>query len=144
MNEREGMLAMLKPVDAEAELYDFCPKDAFSVSSVRFDLAEIWPILEKTLASISPGLGLLVNAQIQAFEDQAKLSLRKDLFGSLGDEMLSLSYLNQSLSGEKDWENPSSTIYALSMKDSQLFDRTLRSLFDSVTQGSELFEESCL
>ena len=141
MNEREGMLAMLKPVDAEAELYDFCPKDAFSVSSVRFDLAEIWPILEKTLASISPGLGLLVNAQIQAFEDQAKLSLRKDLFGSLGDEMLSLSYLNQTLSGEKDWENPSSTIYALSLKDSQLFDRTLRSLFDSVTQGSELFEE---
>ena len=141
MNEREGMLAMLKPVDADAELYDFCPKDAFSVSSVRFDLAEIWPILEKTLASISPGLGLLVNAQIQAFEDQAKLSLRKDLFGSLGDEMLSLSYLNQSVSGEKDWENPSSTIYALSLKDSQLFDRTLRSLFDSVTQGSELFEE---
>ena len=50
MNER-GMLAMLKPVDADAELYDFCPKDAFSVSSVRFDLAEIWPIPEKTLAA---------------------------------------------------------------------------------------------
>ena len=141
MNERKGMLALFNPVNAEVELYDFSPKDAFGVSSMRYDLAEIWPTVEQTLTSISPGLGLLVNSQIQAFEEQAKLSLREDLFGSMGDEILSLSFLNQSTSGEIDMESPSSTIYAISLKDPDLFDRTLRSLFDAVTQGSDLFKE---
>lgn len=141
MNEREGMLALLNPVDTEVELYDFSPKDAFGISTMRYDLSEVWPTVEQTLTRISPGLGLLVNSQIQAFEEQAKLSLREDLFGSMGDEILSLSYLNQSTSGEIDMENPSSTIYAISLKDPDLFDRTLRSLFDAVTQGSDLFKE---
>ena len=141
MNEREGMLALLNPTDAEVEFFDFTPKDAFGVSTIRYDFAEIWPIIEKTLTRISPGLGLLVNSQIQAFEDQAKLPLRKDLFGSMGDAMLSLTYLNQSTSGEIDVEGHSTSIYAISLKDPDLFDRTLRFLFDAVTQGSDLFKE---
>ena len=141
MNQREGMLALLNPVDEEVELYDFSPKDAFGISTMRYDLSQVWPTVEQTLTSISPGLGLLVNSQIQAFEEQAKLSLREDLFGSMGDEILSLNYLNQSTSGEIDLESPSSAIYAISLKDPDLFDRTLRSLFDAVTQGSELFKE---
>jgi hypothetical protein len=141
MDEREGLLAFLKPVGSYVELYDFCPANAFGVSTFRLDFAEMWPTVEKTLARVSPGLGLLLNSQIQAFEDQAKLSFRKDLFGSLGDEGASFSYLNLSASGEVDLNNPSSALYAISLKDPELFDRTLRSLLNAVSPGSDLFQE---
>ena len=58
MNEREGLLAFLKPVGSNVELYDFCPANAFGVSTFRLDFAEMWPTVEKTLARVSPGLGL--------------------------------------------------------------------------------------
>ena len=141
MNERQGLLAFLKPVGSNAELYDFCPANAFGVSTFRLDFAEMWTTVEKTLARVSPGLGLLLNSQMQAFEDQAKLSLRKDLFGSLGDEGASFSYLNLSASGEVDFNKPSSALYAISLKDPELFDRTLRSLLNAVSPGSDLFQE---
>lgn len=141
MNEREGLLAFLNPVGSNVELYDFCPANAIGVSTFRLDFAEMWTTVEKTLARVSPGLGLLLNSQIQAFEDQAKLSFRKDLFGSLGDEGASFSYLNLSASGEVDLSNPSSALYAISLKDPELFDRTLRSLLDAVSPGSDLFQE---
>ncbi len=141
MNEREGLLAFLEPVDSNVELYDFCPANAFGVSTFRLDFAEMWPKVEKTIARVSPGLGLLLNSQIQAFEDQAMLSLRKDLFGSLGDEGVSISYLNLSAFGEVELNNPSSALYAISLKDPELFDRTLRSLLDAVSPGSDLFQE---
>ena len=53
--------------------------------------------MENMLREISPALYLLVTSQIQAFEDQSEVAIRTDLLGSLGDDMVSLSFLHDDI-----------------------------------------------
>jgi hypothetical protein len=82
-----------------------------------------------------------MNAQIQAFEDQAGVPFRRDVLGSFGDEMVSFSFLDTDSSTLDDFNNANPTFYAVSLKDSKLFDRSLRSLIDAFSSGNDLFEE---
>ncbi len=141
MSQRNGLLALLAPVGGDLVNHKFIADNVFSVSNARQDLFEIWPRLETMLKDISPGLHLLVTSQIQAFEDQADVAVRDDLLGSLGSEFVSLSYLNRNNQREVSNTVPSSTIYAIRLKDADLFDRTMRAVMDSVSQGNELFED---
>ena len=83
MNHRKGILSFLSEVKNEVELHEFVPANALSVTNARLDLGQFWPKVEDILKSVSPALHLLVSSQIQAFEDQAEVSVRKDLFGSM-------------------------------------------------------------
>ena len=103
---------------------------------------KLWPKMESILKGISPALHLLVTTQIQAFEDQSDVKIRNDLLGSLGEEMVSISYLHKDNLELEELASPSSSIYAISLKDAKLFDRTMRAMVDSVSQGNELFEEN--
>ena len=141
LSERNGILSLLAPVEGDLEFHNFVSEDVFSVSNARQDLFEIWPRFEKILKDMSPGLHLLVTSQIQAFEDQAEVAVRDDLLGSLGSEFISLSYLNEGNLGSVAEVGPSSAIYAIGLKDPQLFDRTMRAVLDSVSQGNELFQD---
>ena len=94
--------------------------------------------MEKMFSAISPTLHLLISSQIQAFEDQIKVPVRKDLFGSLGSQWVTLTFLNKDSSNQIDLDFPTSTSYAIELKDPLLFDQTLRSVLDSVGGGSEL------
>jgi hypothetical protein len=112
------------------------------------------------MREISPQLLLLVNSQIQAFEDQIGVPFRKNVLGSLGDDIVSFSRLNA------DWaenvgqlfsdqlnddeldeldvdqlSSPTSEVYAISLRDSKLFDQALRATMDGATKGADLFEE---
>ena len=97
--------------------------------------------MEKMFSAISPTLHLLISSQIQAFEDQIKVPVRKDLFGSLGSQWVTLTFLNKDSSNQIDLDFPTSTSYAIELKDPLLFDQTLRSVLDSVGGGSELFKD---
>ena len=56
---------------------------------------------------------------------------------------MSLSYLlYKENENAEELASPSSSIYAISLRDSKLFDRTMRAMVDSVSQGNELFEEN--
>lgn len=142
MDHREGILSFLSPVKGDLENHDFISKDVFTVSNAKNDLGQLWPKMENILKGISPALHLLINSQIQAFEDQSEVRIRSDLLGSLGDQFVSLSYLHPENESLEELASPSSAIYAISLKDSKLFDRTMRAMVDSVTQGNELFEEN--
>ena len=142
MNHRKGILSFLSPVKGDLENHDFVTKDVFTVSNAKNDLGQLWPKMENILKGISPAIHLLVTSQIQAFEDQSDVRIRADLLGSLGDQVVSLSYLHKENENAEELASPSSSIYAISLRDSKLFDRTMRAMVDSVSQGNELFEEN--
>ena len=141
MNHRKGILSFLSEVKNEVELHEFVPANALSVTNARLDLGQFWPKVEDILKSVSPALHLLVSSQIQAFEDQAEVSVRKDLFGSMGDQWLTISYPPSGKVTTAITPSPGTTLYAISLKDSALFDRTLRAVFDAVGKGSDFFQE---
>ena len=142
MNHRKGILSFLSPVKGDLENHDFVTKDVFTVSNAKNDLGQLWPKMENILKGISPAIHLLVTSQIQAFEDQSDVRIRADLLGSLGDQVVSLSYLHKENENAEELASPSSSIYAISLRDPKLFDRTMRAMVDSVSQGNELFEEN--
>ena len=142
MDHRKGILSLLSPVKGNLENHKFVSKDVFTVSNAKNDLGQLWPRMESILKGISPALHLLVTTQIQAFEDQSDVKIRNDLLGSLGEEMVSISYLHKDNLELEELASPSSSIYAISLKDAKLFDRTMRAMVDSVSQGNELFEEN--
>ena len=142
MEHRKGILSFLSPVKGNLENHDFVSKDVFTVSNTRNDLGQLWPRMENILKGISPAVHLLVTSQIQAFEDKSEVRIRTDLLGSLGDQVVSLSYVHKENESVKQLASPSSSIYAISLRDSKLFDRTMRAMVDSVSQGNELFEEN--
>ena len=142
MNHRKGILSFLSPVKGDLENHDFVTKDVFTVSNAKNDLGQLWPKMENILKGISPAIHLLVTSQIQAFEDQSDVRIRADLLGSLGDQFVSVSYLHKENENAEELASPSSSIYAISLRDSKLFDRTMRAMVDSVSQGNELFEEN--
>ena len=92
MSHRKGFLSFFSEVEQEVEFHDFIPAEVFSVSNARLGMEDFWPKIEDILKNISPGLHLLVSSQLQAFEDQANVQVRKGLFGSFGDQLITLSF----------------------------------------------------
>jgi hypothetical protein len=141
-NKYEGLFSFIQHDGKEEAIpYDFVPSQAFTVSSARYDFGKLWPTIEKIVSDLSPQLLLLMNSQIQAFEDQAGVPFRRDVLGSFGDEMVSFSFLDQDAKAANDFENANPSFYAFSLVDSDLFDRSLRSMIEAFSSGQDLFEE---
>ena len=104
-------------------------------------LANFGKRVEKIVGELSPQLLLLMNSQIQAFEDQAGVAFRRDVLGSFGDEVATFGLLEKELKDLDDLDTVNPTFYAISLKDSQLFDRSLRTMIDAFSAGNDLFEE---
>ena len=127
--------------EGEVIPYDFIPNQAFSATSARYNFALLWPTVEKIVSGLSPQLLLLMNSQIQAFEEQAGVAFRRDVLGSLGDEAVSFSLLNGKAKTIEDFEKANPSFYGISLTNSKLFDRSLRSMIDSFAPGNELFKD---
>jgi hypothetical protein len=141
-NQYEGLFSFIQHDGKEEAIpYDFVPSQAFTVSSARYDFGKLWSTMEKIVSDLSPQLLLLMNSQIQAFEDQAGVPFRRDVMGSFGDEMVSFSFLDPEAKTADDFDNANPSIYAISLKDSELFDRSLRSMIEAFSGGQDLFKE---
>jgi len=143
MGKREGLLKLMRLPEGDAPLVSFVPTGAATASVARYDIGAVWPVVEEILRKVSPALHLLVNSQIQAFETKAGVNVRKDILGALGEELVTFSDLKP-----LDFENleapddlPMSEFYAISLRDSEVFDRSLRTLLGSLAPGSELFKD---
>ena len=141
-NKYEGLFSFIQHDGKEEAIpYEFVPSQAFTVSCARYDFGKLWPTIEKIVSDLSPQLLLLMNSQIQAFEDQAGVPFRRDVLGSFGDEMASFSFLDQNAKTANDFENANPSFYAFSLVDSDLFDRSLRSMIEAFSSGQDLFED---
>ena len=161
VSKYDGLFTLMEDDGKKANLHPFVPPGLMSASSARYDLSKLWPKIEEMMREISPQLLLLVNAQIQAFEDQIGVPFRKNVLGSLGDDIVSFSRLNADwaenvgsiFSGEldddelgidqlsEDIKSPTSDVYAISLRDPKLFDQALRATMDGATKGADMFEE---
>jgi hypothetical protein len=138
----EGIFSFFQHDNEEEFIpYDFIPSQAFTATSARYDMAMLWPTVEKIIKGLSPQLLLLMNSQIQAFEEQAGVAFRRDVLGSLGDEVMSFSLLSGKAKTIEDFEKANPSFYGISLTNSKLFDRSLRSMIDSLAPGNELFED---
>ena len=156
LSKYEGLFSLLESKGKKAKLHDFIPPNLFSATTARYDLSQLWPRMEAIIGKISPQLLLLVNSQIQGFEDQIGVPFRKNVLGSLGDEIVTISQLNPNWTdnlgqffseGRKDElkelteSSPTNEVYAISLSDPKLFDQALRATVDGATKGADLFEE---
>ena len=151
MGKPKGLLRLLQSSGEPVAPVPFIPNDATTAAVSRFDFGLMWDVAMDLLAEISPALHLLVDGQIKVFEKQAGVSLRKDLLGSLGDELVNFSKINplaeEVLQGE-DVEGIEASLdtffaefYAISLKDADRFDQSLRTLLGAGAPGAELFED---
>ena len=71
------------------------------------------------------------------------MNVRKDILGSLGDELVTFSELKPLNLEELDEPSdlPMSEFYAVSLRDSEVFDRSLRTMLGSIAPGGELFQD---
>ena len=137
----EGIFSFVQNEEKkEAVQYEFFPTQAFTATSGRYDFARIWPTIEEIITGLSPQLLLLVNSQIQAFEEKAGVAFRRDVLGTLGDEAFSFSLLPAKIESIEDF-GKSSDFFGISLTDPKLFDRSLRTMIDSVAPGNDLFSE---
>jgi len=143
MGERDGLLKLMRMPEGDAPLVPFVPAGVATATVSRYDLGQVWPVIEEVLQKVSPALHLMVNSQIAAFETKAGVNVRKDLLGAFGEELVTFSELKP-LDPESlvdGGELPMGEFYAISLKDSETFDRALRTLMDTFAPGAELFED---
>ncbi|MBC8349250.1 MAG: hypothetical protein O3A82_14240 [Verrucomicrobia bacterium] len=143
MGEREGLLKLMRLPDGDAPLVSFVPSGVATATVARYDLGAVWPIVEEILRKVSPALYLLLDSQIQAFETKAGVNVRKDILGALGDELVTFSDLKPLDREELDEPSdlPMSEFFAVSLRDSEVFDRSLRTMLGSIAPGGELFQD---
>jgi hypothetical protein len=143
MGKRGGLLKLMRLPDGDAPLASFVPSGVATATVARYDLGAVWPIMEEILRKVSPALHLMVNTQIQAFETKAGVNVRKDILGAFGEELVTFSDLKPLDLEELDDPDdlPMSEFYAVSLRDSEVFDRSLRTLLGSIAPGSELFKD---
>tara|TARA_B100001123_G_scaffold417520_1_gene520357 strand:- start:1133 stop:2971 length:1839 start_codon:yes stop_codon:yes gene_type:complete len=151
MSKKEGLLALFQSSEESVSPISFVPRDVVSASVFRYDLGQAWDTVMKMLQDVSPAMFLLIDGQIKVFESEAGVSLRKDVLGSLGDEIVSFSETNlEALSVEENLapdeqvslDSLFGEFYAIALDDGDRFDRSLRTLVGVLAPGNELFEES--
>ncbi|MFP6887407.1 MAG: hypothetical protein VB997_07575, partial [Opitutales bacterium] len=142
MGKRDGLLKLLRLPEGEATLAPFVPSGVTTATVARYDFGAVWPVLEEIIGKISPALHLMINTQVQAFETKAGVNVRKDLLGAFGDEIVTFSDV-KALDPEAldSGELPMGEFYAISLRDSEVFDRALRTIVDTFAPGVELFQD---
>jgi len=91
---RNGILKILALPARDANPPAFVPDDAIKFSRIRLDGKQTWAELQKIIAAIAPGGLASVNSVIDLANSSAQqknpgFDLRNDLFGNLGDDLVS-------------------------------------------------------
>jgi len=113
-DDRTGILKMLSLPAKDASAPAFVPADAIKFSRFRLDGKQTWADLQKMLANMSPqalaGINSVVDmANATAQQKDPSFDLRKNLFGNLGDDII--SYAKPPISDSlKAMANPPSII----------------------------------
>lgn len=95
---RQGFTAgVSKPLDMG--FLRWVPKDAVSFSASRMSLGGVYGSLVGALEAYDENLAKMALGQLQQLEQQLELSLEKDVFGALGDELVTWSMPMASMTG---------------------------------------------
>lgn len=84
---RQGLLAMLdqaKPLSSQ--IYATIPENVRMAGATHFDLGGLVSALQSAAAQIDPNIGQMIDGVFQQVSQTVGVDVRKDFFGSLGDE----------------------------------------------------------
>lgn len=94
--DRQGLLKLLPAAGKESSPPPFVPADVIKFQRSRMDGQKAWATLQKIMNDISPQIMSGVNFALDTANTAAKqkdpnFDLQKNLFGNLGDDMISYS-----------------------------------------------------
>lgn len=127
--ENRGLVKLLAYREGPAPQPAFVPADWPSVSTGRFSFKDAYAALEEILEAFDPRISGLVQGQIKAFNQQLGIDLKRDLVGSIGEEMISAYHFpkNPSGSGVPSFESVEQLV-ALSLDNADSFSRAIEAL----------------
>lgn len=88
-SEPRGLAGLLAYVDGPVGRPEWVPASWVEVSTLNFSVAELYAELERMVSRASPFAAALMLGQIQSFDQQLKIDLRRDLVGGFGPSMIS-------------------------------------------------------
>ncbi len=129
---RTGLLAALKPVDPA--LMDMVDARAVTAGAANLDLAGMYDTILRAIKTSSAQAGANVEKGLANFESQTKLSVRKDLLGSLAGPAV---FYTLGAGAAPEAPMGGGAVALLKLKDAELFEKTLTSLGDFLAARSK-------
>ncbi|MFA6959904.1 MAG: hypothetical protein WC205_04025 [Opitutaceae bacterium] len=127
--EERGLLKLLAYLPGPAAQPEWVPAKWVSVSTSRFSMVKAYAGLEELLDGISPVLSGLAQGQIRAFNKKLGLDLKRDLIGSLGDDLVSSYAVPPGLEpGSVPAWTEMDQFFALSLADEETFTKCVEAL----------------
>jgi len=127
--EERGLLKLIAYQPGPAPRPDWIPAKWPSVSSGRFSVVQAYAGLEQLLDGISPMLSGMAQGQIAALNRKLGIDLKRDLIGSMGDQMVSAYALPPGLAaGETPSWDQMDQFFALSLDNVDAFTRAIEAL----------------
>jgi hypothetical protein len=87
--EERGLLKLIAYQPGPAVQPDWIPAKWPSVSTAKFSLSKAYAGLEELLDSVSPMLSGMAQGQIRTFNKKLRIDIKRDLIGSIGDDLIS-------------------------------------------------------
>jgi len=114
-----------------------------TVTSGRFSLLDVYTALRGILSDVSPAIGGLVEGQIKGLNKQLGVDLERDLFGSLGDEVIAVNAMRPGASADAPVPiTEFDQLYAFSLQNSTAFTNAVDALKRMMgPQADKLFEK---
>ena len=129
--EKLGFLSLLSYAQGELPDARYVPEGVLSSSISLFDCAAMLANFEKLLTLASPTLLPMIDMQMQMVQTNTGVDLRASILENLGDQMVSLSMLNESSLGAEQFSDPQQ-LFVVDVRDTQAFSQALETFKDMV------------
>ncbi|OAI56440.1 hypothetical protein AYO49_04305 [Verrucomicrobiaceae bacterium SCGC AG-212-N21] len=130
--------ALMRGTSTEVPQLPFMPADVASGSVTRQSLGAIYDTVFKSINKLGP-MAMMLTAQIQAMEQEAKINLRNDLLGSLDDVYMEVENFSPGPPGSPP---VSSAVSGFKLKNRERFQAAFDAVMKMVGNGFGVFEES--
>lgn len=126
--EERGILKMFQLGDGVFPRPAWIPAKWDTVATARFSLKQFFAGLEETLRAVSPALEGMMQGQLMQFGKQMNVDIKRDLFGSFGDELVQAQFLGRPGTGDAPSLMKSEQFYAFSVTNAPALTRVLDAL----------------
>lgn len=118
--KRSGLMNLVAYQNGKLPKADFIPENIGSASVGLFSFGAMYQEILTMAEKISPAMAPMIKQQLTAFEGQLGVSLEKDLFGNLNDNLISLQ--SASFGGEGEDLAQDDMVLMLGLKDKKGFE----------------------
>jgi len=123
-----GLLKLAEPGEGAFPKPAWIPVQWTSVSSFRYDVKRAYEGFESILRTVSPQLDGIVQGSISQLNKQANLDLKRDLIGSLGDEVVQAQFVGSEEGSGAGGPPITGQLYAISLGNAPALERAMGAL----------------